>query len=250
MYVPAVPRQLFRGTNHREKLLLWSEDVGTRTWRQHFSILLLGYNTAKGLTKNSQHVPIRAEPLLWEHVRHIIDSINQMPSVPLAVKPCILIAFHTFLRSSNLLSPSAGIWSGPHTLLARHLRVSDTGLHVSVITTKTKSDRTPVTLTIPWNNDPVYCPVQAWFRYVTIRRPCPVGPAFVTDNHLPLTPTILTGIMRLALQNFQGICIERVTLHSLRRGAAQQAKNSGVPINHIMDRGMWRSRSGIAPYFK
>lgn len=205
---------------------------------------------SKGVTKRSQHVPNRAEPLSWEHIRHIIDFINLVPGVPLSAKPCILIAYHTFLRSSNLLSPSTGVWSGPHTLLAKHLRISDRGLHVSVITTKTKFDPAPITTIIPWNNDPVYCPVQAWMRYATARRPCPVGPAFVTDNHLPLTPRIIVGVMRLALQNYQGICVDNVSIHSLRRGAAQYAKNLGIPVETIMERGMWRSRSGIAPYLK
>lgn len=122
----------------------------------------------KGLVKQSQHVPLRAEPLSWVHIRHIIDVINTVPGIPASAKPCILIGYHTFLRLSNLLSPSTRVWGGPHTLLAKHLRLSDRSLHVSVMTTKTKSDPVPVTTVIPWNNDPVYCPAQAWFRYATL----------------------------------------------------------------------------------
>lgn len=202
----------------------------------------------KGLQKKSQHVPSRAEPLLWPHVRTIIDFIDATPSVPLAAKPCILIAFHTFLRASNMLSPSTGVWVGPHTMLARHLRVSDQGLHVTVYTTKTKSDQRPLTMILPRTQDPVYCPVHAWFRYVTTRRPCPIGPAFVTDSHQPLTPRHIVGIMHLALENVPGINIEKVTMHSLRRGATQDAKQSGIPMDRLMQKGMWRSSSGICPY--
>lgn len=204
----------------------------------------------KGLAKRSTHIPSRAQPLLWHHVRHIIDFINSVPYVPLAAKPCILIAFHTFLRGSNLLTPTTGQWAGPHTLLAKHLRLSDAGLHISVFTTKTKFDPVPMSTILPWHNDPVYCPAQAWFRYVTARRPCPVGPAFLTDSHQPLTPRHIVGLMRLALESYPGICVEKVTLHSLRRGAAQEAMNAGVPTDQIMQRGMWRSRSGLAPYLK
>lgn len=229
---------------------------GARTWiAEHmgntaaFSSNELSTLT-KSFAKKSQHVPSRAEPLLWHHVRYIVDFLNTVPKVPLSAKPCILIGFHTFLRASNLLSPSSASWGGPHTLLAKHIRISDRGLHVPVFSTKTKFDPTPVATIIPWNNDPVYCPVQAWLRYVTARRPCPVGPAFVTDEHSPLTPRHVVGLMRLALQDFQGINIEKVTVHSLHRGASQEAKNSGVPIEQIMERGMWRSRSGLAPYLK
>lgn len=203
-----------------------------------------------GLNKRSQHVPVRAEPLFWEHIRHIVDFLRQVPNVPLSVKPCLLIGYHTFLRSSNLLSPSTGVWGGPHTLLAKHIRLSDKGLHISVSTTKTKYHPAPVSMVIPWNNDPVYFPAQAWLRYVTARRPCPIGPAFVTDDHRPLTPRHIVGFMSLALENFPGISAERVTFHSLRRGAAQQAKALGISLENIMERGMWKSRSGVAPYLK
>lgn len=229
---------------------------GARTWITEHGGDVSSFHSplleqmSRGLTKKSSHVPVRAQPLLWVHVRHIIDFINTVPNIPASAKPCILIGFHTFLRASNLLAPSTGIWSGPHTLLAKHLRISNMGLHVTVITTKTKLDPNPVTTIIPWNNDPVYCPVQAWLRYVTLRRPCPVGPAFVTDNHMPLTPRLIVGIMRLALQTVPEIQLEKVSLHSLRRGAAQHARNSGVPIENIMNRGMWRSRAGLAPYLK
>lgn len=202
----------------------------------------------KGFQKKSQHVPVRAQPLLWPHVRTIIDFIDRSPAAPLSAKACILIGFHTFLRASNLLSPSTGGWAGPHTLLAKHLRVSDHGLHVTVFTTKTKFDKRPVATVIPWCQDPVYCPVRAWFRYVNVRRPCPVGPAFVTDSHLPLTPRHIVGLMRIALQDTPGINVERVTMHSLRRGATQDAEQAGVPLEQLMQRGMWRSRSGIRPY--
>lgn len=204
----------------------------------------------QGFIKRSQHVPSRAQPLLWHHVRHVIDFMNSVPNVPLAAKPCLLIGFHTFLRASNLLSPSTGVWGGPHTLLAKHLRLSDAGLHITVLTTKTKSNPTPLSTIIPWHNDPVYCPAQAWLRYVTARRPCPVGPAFVTDDHRPLTSKHIVGLMRIALQDYPGIIVDKVTLHSLRRGAAQDAKLAGIPVERIMERGMWRSRAGLSPYLK
>lgn len=227
---------------------------GAKTWIQEHGGNISAFSApeclqlVKSIQKKSQHIPSRAEPLFWEHIRIVVDFINSNPCVPLSAKPCILIGFHTFLRGSNLVSPSTGVWAGPHSLLAKHVRVSDLGLHVSVHTTKTKLDRKPVTAVLPWNNDPVYCPVQAWLRYATARRPCPIGPAFVTDNHLPLTPRHIIGIMKLALQNIPGINAEKITMHSLRRGAVQDAKRAGVPVEQLMVRGMWRSRSGIRPY--
>lgn len=200
------------------------------------------------LTKRSQHVPSRAAPLTWYHIKIIVDFLDATPGIPLGVKPCILIGYHTFLRSSNLLSTSSTVWGGPHTLSVQDLTLLDPGLEISVRTTKTKSDSVPVKSLIPWAQDPRYCPASAWFRYISIVRPWALGPAFVKDDHLPLTARHLVGFMRLALKNCTDIIPAKVSMHSLRRGAAQAAAHEGVPLHLIKEKGMWRSDTGIAPY--
>lgn len=44
------------------------------------------------------------------------------------------------------------------------------------------------------------------------------------------------------------IDVSRVSMHSLRRGAAQSAASSGLSNEEIMSAGCWASKSGLKPY--
>lgn len=203
-----------------------------------------------GLTKRSSHVPARAAPLNWAHIRMIALFCDETPSVPAAAKPCVLIGFYTFLRSGNLLSPTMSSWGGPHTITPLDLKVSDAGLQVTIRSTKTKSSPTPVSTILPWQEDPLLCPVSAWLKYQHRVKPWILGPAFLCDSGLPLTSRHLVGFMRLALRGCKDIDPANVSMHSLRRGAVQTAVASGTELSNIKQMGMWTSDSGIAPYLK
>lgn len=227
---------------------------GARTWIVEHggnvsSFMSFEYRQlTSGLVKRSSHVPSRAAPLTWEHIRVIAAFMDTTPSIPLSAKPCLLIGFHTFLRSGNLLSPTMSTWGGAHTISARDISVCDQGLRISIRSTKTKSDPTPVTAVIPWQDNPVLCPVSSWMKYQHLINPSILGPAFLTDSGLPLTPRHLIGFMRLALRHCKDINPARVSMHSLRRGAAQAAVAAGHNIEQIKQFGMWKSNSGLAPY--
>lgn len=227
---------------------------GARTWMGEHGGDLTPFSSfeyqqlSSAIPKRSQHVPNRAAPLTWAHIKTIVSFLDSTPGIPLSVKPCILIGYHTFLRSSNLLSPTMATWGGPHTIMVQDLLLQDQGLEISIRSTKTKSDPTPVKSILPWSDDPQYCPAMAWFRYVTTIKPWALGPAFITDNFQPLTPKHVVGFMRLALKNCKELVASKISMHSLRRGAAQSAAQLGLPLDAIKERGMWRSDSGIAPY--
>lgn len=227
---------------------------GARTWIAEHGGCVLPFISFKyqqllsGLTKRSLHVPRRAAPLTPAHISSIVAFLDSNPGIPKSAKPCILVGYHTFLRSSNLLSPSSSSWGGPHTLMAQDLVLSDDGLEISVYSMKTKKSPTPVKTFIPWGQEPRLCPAQAWLRYINDVKPWILGPAFVTDSHLPLTGRQLVGFMRLALKDTSDICPARVSMHSLRRGATQSALSDGTDLDLIQHRGMWSSTAGIAPY--
>lgn len=227
---------------------------GARTWLgEHggdvspFSTLEY-HQLSTGLTKRSLHLPRRAVPLESKHIEIIANFVDSTPGVPLAVKPCILIGYHTFLRASNLLSPNMSTWGGPHTLAARDLTLTERGLDVTVHSTKTKSDPRPTKTTIPWSDDSHLCPTLAWFKYASKIQPWALGPAFLTDQRVPLTARHVVGFMRLALRDNKDLDPTRISLHSLRRGATQEAAQHGMSLNALKEHGMWRSDSGIAPY--
>lgn len=54
--------------------------------------------------------------------------------------------------------------------------------------------------------------------------------------------------MKDALSQDPSIDVHRISMHSLRRGAAQQAVKSGCSMSDIMTRGGWASTSGLKPY--
>lgn len=225
---------------------------GARTW-----VLEHGGNTSafaayeqsmmiKALLKDSNHVPSRAFPLTVDHLIKIVAYLDKARNVPLSVKPCILIGFSCYLRSSNLVSPNFSLVGGTHTLLAQHVIDCGSYLKVQIVSTKTK--RTPYSLCIYPCSTPQLCPVLAWKVYVAVVHPKPYGPAFVVNSVTALNAPLVVRLMRDALSGDPNIDLQKISMHSLRRGAAQQAVNSGSSIPDIMSRGGWASRSGLKPY--
>lgn len=202
----------------------------------------------KGFVKKSSHVPQRAVPLASHHILQIATYVSFNPAVPKSVLPCIVIGFKCFLRSSNLLSPSMRVWGGPHTLLARNVIVTDKGLLLTIDSTKTKWDNSASEILLPPEPNSRVCPVALWTHYYRTVKPWYLGPAFLTDSHLPLTARHVVTVMRAALSSAKDIDSGKLSMHSLRRGAVQEAVLNDVPLDQIKEAGMWRSTSGVKPY--
>lgn len=170
------------------------------------------HQLTSGLTKRSKHVPLRAAPLTREHIRMIVQFLDQTPAIPLSAKPCLLIT----------LSSGLGIFchrpcpDGVELILSvLDISLTDEGLRVSVRSTTTKSDPTPVCALIPWQANPLMCPAMAWHRYQQHIKPWILGPAFLTESGLPLTPRHLVGFMQIALRDAKDIDPAHVSMHSL-----------------------------------
>lgn len=205
--------------------------MGGRTRRVPRPFLLTSAsNTVKGFVKRSAHVPARAAPLAPHHIRAKCDMSDASPSAPLGVKPVVLIGYACFLRSCNLLASSAQSWGGPHTMMAHHISTSSEGFLVYTDSIKT------------------YGVLWGWIAYKDTVKPWPLGPAFVHQSGIPITPREVVGCMILALENAPDISPSKVSMHSLRRGATYAAVDQGLPIDDIKARGTWESDSGISPY--
>lgn len=108
---------------------------GARTWLNEHYGSIQGFvapqlaQLVKGYVKNSSHIPSRAQPLEPHHIKAICKLADFSPSVPLALKPAMLIGYNCFLRESNLTSASLQEWGGPHTLLAADITTVPEGLH-------------------------------------------------------------------------------------------------------------------------
>lgn len=98
------------------------------------------------------------------------------------------------------------------------------------------------------HSDSDICPVNAWRRYVEVHPLSPNSPAFMLDFHTPLTPMVVVKVMKDALLSYPDVDLDSITMHSLRRGAAQSAESNGAPLAEIMKRGAWKSKADIKPY--
>lgn len=226
--------------------------AGAKTWVYEHGGNVLPFmsselsNMFKSIAKFSQHIVKRAAPLMWSEIEQICIFLDSANNSPLSVKPCILIGFSCMLRNSNLLSPDPSNWAGPHTLLARNILVTQKGLIVVIFSSKSTS--MPYSVTIPRLSNQRFCPTVAWSTYVSAVRPPSTGPAFIMPNGSPLPSRLVVELMRAALAHSNSRDLSSITMHSLRRGGAQDAEAAGVPIKAIMKRGAWKSKSGIKPY--
>lgn len=207
---------------------------------------VLNYNI-----NNSNHVPSQAPPLEPSHIASIcrfIDSMNTC--IPLAIKPAILIGYLCFLRASNLLSLSTSQWAGPHTISASDVIRSAQGLIICIRSSKTRKNCKPVYLNVFPVPHTDLCPVNAWNVYLNTVKPAPHGPAFMLDPVTPLTPRVLVAIIRLALQSAGYKDSHKISMHSLRRGAAQAAQTGGASRQALKDHGTWVTDAALNTYLK
>lgn len=202
----------------------------------------------KRVSTSLHHVVKRAYALTPQDLQVICLFLDTNISVPAAVKPCILLAYASFLRSSNLTSPTLSVWGGPHTLRACDVITSPNGLYLAIRSTKTLSGVRPTFIEILPSLSTQLCPVSAWKAYKDLVKPWPFGPAFVFNENQPLTPRPVVALMRLALSTVGHPHAQHVTMHSLRRGGVQCAAIGGATQEQLMAHGTWASQSGLKPY--
>lgn len=202
----------------------------------------------KSYVSKSTHIPTKAFPLTPSDIAIICNFIDNNVSVPAAVKPAILIAYSAMLHVSSILSPSIQTWGGPHTLQAADIIDLNGSLRLIIRSTKTlRSPFLALIDSLP-SDDPLTCPVTAWYRYKTFINPCPIGPAFVSAQGLPLTTGPVVAVMRLALKQAGHPDPGAISFHSLRRGGAQAAVHNRASQEQVMQHGPWKSKAGLAAY--
>lgn len=227
---------------------------GARSWISHHLGDTSAFNASepsdvfKKVASSLNHVTVRAYALSSEDIRVICEFLDARPSVPLGVKPCILFGYASFLRASNLLSSTMSGWSGPHTLKAADVIEVPDGLCIIVRSTKTRPGDKPIAIQINRAASQSICPVSAWTRYKAMIRPSALGPAFLQNDHMPLTSRPIVALMRLALGSVGHPKADQVTMHSLRRGGVQCAAKSGASQSQLMNHGTWSSQAGLKPY--
>lgn len=229
---------------------------GARTWVQLHDGNIAAFlapemaTMVKSIKDNSTHVVSQAQPLTPSHIKIICRFLDGRPGSPPAIKAALLLAYTTFFRASNVVSPTLNQWGGPHTLLAGDVLHVQGGLQVIVRSTKTRGKHAPHTTLIFPAVDHQCCPVRAWFRYKAELNPCPLGPAFIISPSQPLTAHLVVAIIRLALAHAGVRNPEGFSFHSLRRGATQAAALAGASEDQLMYHGTWASKAGLRTYLQ
>ena len=146
------------------------------------------------------------------------------------------------IRGSNLLCPSVSGGTGPYTLPRGDVTVTDTGLLVTVHSSKTLRIGQGVTLTVPMAGG-TYWPVHAW-RVMCAKLPShPLGPAFVLPSGKPLTNSGLSAFMRRVLGAADKDNADSVSVHGMRRGSSRAAVRQGSSVKDVKNQGTWKGNS-------
>lgn len=193
--------------------------------------------------------PAQALPITATEIKIICQFLDSNDAYPVSVKSCLLLSYACMFRSSNVVSPSHRVWGGAHTLRATDIWVTLTGLKIVVRSTKTiKKNSKPVILHVYPAYDDCVCPVRAWVTYLRTVAPPSSGPAFLDHLNRPLTAGPVVSAIRAALTDAAYPNPKRYSMHSLRRGAVQQAELLGASHEDIMSHGLWRSQAGLSHY--
>ena len=198
----------------------------------------------RGGDKQSSHMVRAAPPLtppLLQQVVSFLSSIGPSTLMPIAA---LLVGYFSFIRQSNLLSPSPLVWGGQHTLRRRDIRSCPRGLRILIRSSKTiTSASRAVELLVPRVVGSILCPVRAWSRASSAVPASGSAPAFITSAVRSLDTPTLTKILRWSLRMVDAPSPHDYTLRSLRRGAAQACLSLGVPLTAIKAQGTWESEA-------
>ena len=203
---------------------------------------------SKGAAKLRPHKPTPAPALTPRDLVLVCQYLDHAYQA-LPVKAALTVGYFSFLRASNLLSPTTSLWSGPHTLCRRDVTSSPTGLVVVIHTSKTISQADkPAILSLPRIPNSPACPATAWDNYVAQVPASPYSPAFLLFDGTPLNPTQMCVVVREALSAVGCTYAMKFSGHSLRRGGSQAAIKSGSDKNDVATHGTWSSTTGMRPY--
>ena len=201
--------------------------------------------TIKGLTKLMRHQPKQAAPMTPSILSQIRTILELHDSFQLAVWSALLLGFFLFLRSSNLVPKSENSFDTTKQLTVDDIRMDGSAMLVSINWSKTIQSAERV-LEIPLLAMPgsPLCPVTAvaqLLKSVPHKKGSPLLSYTDTFGNLRvLTYGQLSRSLKVLVQSV-GLHPSQFTTHSLRRGGATFAFQSGVQGEAIQKMGDWSS---------
>ena len=183
----------------------------------------------KSLNNIFGQVDVRAPavPLTEAHLRRIYNALDKTSVVHMEFWVGCLLGFQALLRANEFCAGR---------LRLEHLRVTPTGIHVSV--PFSKRDLTPTALVLVRRRDAL-CPVAAIVGLLSLRGPVTASTALLNQTYNSFN----SMLQRFCSQT--GFTTPGVSSHSLRRGGATALFHAGVPPPLIMAHGRWKSMTWL-----
>ena len=157
--------------------------------------------------------------------------------------PLLNMFFFSFLRLSNILPHSIRTFDHSRQLARGDFIPSEAGAVLLLKWSKTIQDRkTTHTIPFPHLGSSLLCPISTLRNMTQEISANPNDPLFIlptSSRHVPLTDSV-------AQKHLKKISIaldisSPLTFHAFRRAGASWAFKQGVPLEHIMKHGTWKS---------
>ena len=172
----------------------------------------------------------------------IIQQCSAFPHSEI-FQPLYLLSFFSFLRLSNILPHTTKTFDPTRQLARGDFIFSHNNAVLLIKWSKTNQDRKKsVTIPLPLLGNSPLCPIKAVNNTILLHPAGENDPLFVIPRFSTLVP--LTDSM--ARKHLKKISMSLglhspLTFHAFRRAGAMWAFQNGVPLEHIMKHGTWKS---------
>ena len=179
-----------------------------------------------------------------ELLRKIVDQCDLL-QFPIVFKPLYLVAFFSFMRLSNLLPHSVATFDYTKQLAKGDVIFGHHGAVLVITWSKTMQNRKDfATIPLPDLCGSPLCPVAALRTLFQVFPDDSNSPVFVIPRKSGLVP-LTDSVARKHLKDIsRALGLQKsLTFHDFRRAGASWAFQHGVPLEHIMKHGTWKSDS-------
>lgn len=200
--------------------------------------------TKKGLkrmlgTATRQKHPIT--PAILFSIRRLLDLNLTSHALTWAL---FTVAFFSFLRKSNLVSPTASTFDCNQHLTRQDIKFIASGCLLRIKWSKTRQHKEGIHIVpLPSIPNSSLCPVTAIQHYFALVPATPSSPFFTfptATGPAPVTAHFFTTTLK-RLVGMLGLNPTDYSPHSFRRGGAYYAYQAGVPEHLLQLHGDWRS---------
>ena len=193
----------------------------------------------KALKITAPFAPASCPTLDISTLQALILHCDQLPH-PIIFKALYLTCFFSFLRISNLLPHSIATCDCTRQLARGDFIATEAGAVLLLKWSKTIQDRkSTVTIPLPDLGQSPLCPIGALIHTYPAMQNDPLFILPRTPHYIPLTDSAACKHFKRASTALK--ISPSLTFHAFRRAGASWAFSHGVPLEHIMRHGTWRS---------